>query len=69
MLLGCPWLRDVKVSHDLGNNIITIQGVDTIRTILVTKKLGALTKHLEVSVCYDFNFGIFDKEKDLMFAT
>jgi hypothetical protein len=25
MLLGCPWLRDVKVSHDRGNNIINIQ--------------------------------------------
>jgi hypothetical protein len=25
MLLGCPWLRDVKVSHDWGINIVTIQ--------------------------------------------
>ncbi len=24
MLLGRPWLRDVKVAHDWGNNIITI---------------------------------------------
>ncbi len=24
MLLGHPWLRDVKVSHDWGTNIITI---------------------------------------------
>jgi hypothetical protein len=43
MLLGCSWLRDAKVFHDWGNNIITIQGNGTIRTILVTKKLGATT--------------------------
>jgi hypothetical protein len=24
MLIGHPWLRDAKVSHDWGNNIITI---------------------------------------------
>ncbi len=24
ILLGHPWLKDVKVSHDWGNNIITI---------------------------------------------
>jgi len=24
MLLGRPWLRDVKVAHDWGNNTITI---------------------------------------------
>jgi hypothetical protein len=26
MVLGKPWLRDVKVAHDWGNNIVTIQG-------------------------------------------
>jgi hypothetical protein len=24
MWLGCPWLRDAKISHDWGTNIITI---------------------------------------------
>ncbi len=24
MLLGRPWLRDVKVAHDWGSNIVTI---------------------------------------------
>jgi len=66
--LSCPWLRDVKVSHDWGNNIITIQGAGTVKTILVTKKLEAPTKHLEILVCYDFHSKIFDKEEDLMFA-
>jgi hypothetical protein len=40
MLLGRPWLRDVKMAHDWGNNIVTIQGNETIRTIIVTKHLG-----------------------------
>jgi len=66
--LSCLWLRDVKVSHDWGNNIITIQGAGTVKTILVTKKLEAPTKHLEILVCYDFHSKIFDKEEDLMFA-
>jgi hypothetical protein len=40
MLLGRPWLRDVKVAHDWGSNIVTIQGNGTIKTIIVTKHLG-----------------------------
>jgi hypothetical protein len=30
MLLGRPWLRDVKTTHDWRNNMITIQGNGTI---------------------------------------
>jgi len=69
ILLSYPWLKDVKVSHDWGNNTIVIQGASTIRTIPVTKKLGAQTKHLKVLVCCDFHFGIFDEKEDVMFAT
>ncbi len=54
--------------HDWGNNTIIIQGTSTVRTIHVIKKLGALTKHLEVLVRYDFHFGICDEEEDLMFS-
>jgi hypothetical protein len=68
MLLSRPWLRDAKVSHEWGNNIITIQRTNTIRIIHVTKKLGAPSKWPKVLVCYEFHFGIFDKEEDLMFA-
>jgi hypothetical protein len=69
MLLGCPWLKNVKVLPNWGgNNIITIQGTGIIRTILVTKKLRAANKQPKVLVCYDFHFGIFDEEKDLMFV-
>jgi len=41
MLLGRPWLKDVKVAHDWGNKIITIQGNGTVRTITITKHLGS----------------------------
>jgi hypothetical protein len=68
MLLGHPWLKDAKVFRDWGNNNIIIQGVDIVRTIHGTKKLGAPTKRPEIFVCYDLHSSIFDKEKDLMFA-
>jgi hypothetical protein len=68
MLLGRLWLRDVKVSHDWGNNTIIIQGIGIVRIIHVTKKLGTPTKRPKVLIFYDFHSGIFD-EKDLMFAT
>jgi hypothetical protein len=69
MLLGCPLLRDAKVSHEWGNNIVTIQGTNIVRTIFVTKKLGAPTKHPKLLVCYDFHSRISNEEKDLMFVT
>jgi hypothetical protein len=40
MLLGEPWLKDVKMAHDWGTDIVTIQGNGTIKTIIVTKHLG-----------------------------
>ncbi len=39
MLLGRPWLRDIKIAHDWGNNTIIIQGNGIIKTIIVTKHL------------------------------
>ncbi len=44
MLLGQPWLKDAKLSHNWGTNIITIQGTDIITTILITKKLSVQAK-------------------------
>jgi hypothetical protein len=61
MLLGRPWLKDAKLSHDWGNNIIIIQGTSIVKTIPITKKLGAPTKHSKVLICYDFHFGISNK--------
>jgi hypothetical protein len=48
MLLTCPWLKDVKRSHDCGTNIVIIQGTNIVITILVTKKLGAQTKRPKI---------------------
>jgi len=44
MLLRRPWLKDAKVTHDWGNNVIIVQGNGTIRAILVNRKLGAKTR-------------------------
>jgi len=57
MLLGRFWLKDVKMSHDWGNITITIQGTGIVRTIPITKKLKAPTKHSKMSIWYDFHFG------------
>ncbi len=46
MLLGRPWLRDAKVAHDWGSNIVTIQGNGIVRIITVTKHLGGEVKRL-----------------------
>jgi hypothetical protein len=51
MLLGRPWLRDAITSHDWGTNIIIIQGINTIRTIPITRKLGVQTKRQEILIC------------------
>jgi hypothetical protein len=56
------------VSCDWGNNTITIQGVDAMRTIHVSKKLGAPTKCSKVLVCYYFHSGIINEKENLMFA-
>jgi hypothetical protein len=39
MLLGCPWLRDAKVSRDWGTNIITIHGTNMVKPYLLPKIL------------------------------
>ncbi len=68
MLLGHPLLKDAKVSYDWGNDNIIIQGIDTIKIILITKKLGTPTKWLKVLICYDFHSRISNEEKNLMFV-
>ncbi len=40
MLLGRPWLKDAKMAHDWGSNIVTIQGNGIARTIIVIKHFG-----------------------------
>jgi len=68
MLLGKPWLRDVKMTHDWGSNIVTIQGNGTIKSITVTKHLGGEIKRPEVLLCYDYQNGIIDAKEDIIFT-
>jgi hypothetical protein len=68
MLLGKVWLRNAKVTHDWGNNVITIQGNGIVRTILVNRKLGIKTKRPQVLVCYDL-LQRLTYEEDLIFET
>ncbi len=68
-MLGRPWLRDAKVAHDWGNNIITIQRNETIRTITVMKHLGDEVKRPKMLLCYDYQNGVIDEEEDIIFAT
>ncbi len=53
---------------DWGNNTIIIQGTNKVKTIHVTKKLGAPTKCPKMLVGYDFHFGISNEEKDLFYS-
>ncbi len=64
-----PWITNAKVTHDWGNNVITIQGNGTIRTILVNKKLGVETRRPQVLVYYDLMQRLTDEEEDLIFET
>jgi len=57
------------VFHDWGYDIIIIQKMGIVKTLLVIKKLVIPTKWLEVLMCYDFHYGTFNEEEDLMFAT
>jgi hypothetical protein len=68
MLLEKPWLKDTKVAHDWGNNIVTIQGNGTIKTIIVIKHLGGEVKKPKVLLCYDYQNGIIDEKEDIIFV-
>jgi hypothetical protein len=68
MLLGRPWLRDVKAAHDWGSNIITIQGNGTVKIITVTKHLRSEVRRPKVLLCYDYQNGIIYEEEDIIFT-
>jgi hypothetical protein len=69
MLLGKPWFINAKVTHDCGNNVNTIQGNGTIRTITINKKLRVETRRPQVHVCYELMQGLTSEEEDLIFET
>jgi hypothetical protein len=61
MLLGRPWLKDGKVTHDWGNNVINVQGNGIVRTILVNKQLGTKPKRPQILFCYGLMEGSIDE--------
>jgi len=67
ILLDRPWLRDAKVSHDWGTNLITNEEKGIVITIVVTKRLDGTIKH-EVLLCHDFVNGIINEEEDVSFV-
>jgi hypothetical protein len=67
MLLGQPWLHNAHVTHDWGNNIITIEGNGIVQTISITKHLDSNTKHLKVLLCYDLMESVIDEKKEIFF--
>jgi hypothetical protein len=69
MLLGRPWLRDVKVAHDLGSNTTTIHGNGIVQTITITKHLGGEVQKPKVLLCYDYQNGITNEKKDIICVT
>jgi hypothetical protein len=69
MLLGRPWFRDAKITHDWGNNVIIVQGNGIVITISVNKKLGAKTINPQVLICYDLLEGLTYEEENLIFET
>jgi hypothetical protein len=69
MLLGYPWLYNTKVTHDWGNNMITIKGNGIMHTIVVTKHFDGNTKRPLIFLYYNSIDGIMDEEKDVFLAT
>jgi len=67
MLLGMPWFKDAKVTHEWGNNVIIVQGNGTFITILVNRKLGIETKKPQVLICYDLLERLTNEEEDMIF--
>ncbi len=69
MLLKRPWLIYAKVTHDWGNNVITVQGNGIVRIMSIKRKLGAKTKRPQILVYYDLMEGLIDEKEDLIFET
>jgi hypothetical protein len=69
MLLGRPWLKVVKVAHDWGNDIVTIQSNGIVRIITVAKHLGSEIRKPEMLLCCNYQNGITNEEENIIFAT
>jgi hypothetical protein len=68
MLLRRPWLKDAAITHDWGNNTMTMHGNGMVKTIVVIKHLGGEVKHPKMFLCYNYHNGIIDEEENIIFA-
>ncbi len=68
MLLGRPRLKDAKVAHDWGSNIVTIQTNGIVKTFTVTKHLGGEVRKPKMLMCYNYHNDITKDEEDIIFA-
>ncbi len=64
MLLRKPWFKDVKVTHDWGNNLIIVQNNVIIIKKIDNMKLGAKTRRSQILVYYDLMEGLTYEEED-----
>jgi len=67
MLLSQPWLHNARITHDWGNNLITIKSNGTMQTITITKHLDNNTKCLMVLLCYNLIERVIDKKEEIFF--
>ncbi len=49
--------------------MIIVQGIGTVRTLSITKKLGAESRRPQILICYDLLEGLIDEKEDLIFET
>jgi hypothetical protein len=66
MLLKHPGLHNVKVTHDWGNNLITIEGNNIVWTIIIMKHLDGNIKWPEVLLWYDIMNGVTYKKEEVL---
>ncbi len=66
MLLGKPWVRNAKVIHDWGKNLITIEGNGVIPTIPITKHLDPNIKQPKVLLYDDFVDGVINEGEEIL---
>ncbi len=52
MLLGKPWLKNTKVSHDWGTNFSIIESNGIVITIVVTNALNKIIMKPKLLLCY-----------------
>jgi hypothetical protein len=68
-MLFIPWLHNIRVIHELGNNLITIEGNGIVHIIAITKYMDNNTKWQEVFLYYDFINEVTNEKEDVVLET